>query len=133
MFLTKTKAGIFLPTYPSDRDAADKVPVGGEVYAAQRRNIGHHRKFFALMNLYFSNQNKYDNFDLFRKITLINAGHYDEVPDSKGNNHKIPHSISFENMNQEEFEKVYNDVLAVVSKQLNTSAEEINNELESFY
>lgn len=133
MFLTKNKAGAFIPTYNSDRESADRIKVGDEVYAAQRRNIKHHRMGMGLLQLAFQNQDQYDNFDIYRYDLTIEAGFFHEGKDEKGNIKLYPKSLSFENMNQEEFSKWFEAVKSLIIKKFKISNEDISENIEAYF
>lgn len=131
MHLTK-RGNAYFPSYPADHTESQKVKEGEEVQAKRARNPGHHRKFFALLNLGFSSQDKIDNFEIYRMVTLMKAGHVVFVKGTDGKDHPLPKSISWDKMGQEEFERVYSAVLTVICKEVGLTSEEIQNELISF-
>ena len=132
MDLVKQLNGSYLPAYNSDYEESAKVKLGGVVSTIRARNPDFHKKFFALLNLCFANQDQDINFNLFRKKMIVNAGYYDEVVEKDGHVNKFPHSISFDNMDQTTFEKLYSDMLNVVAVKLKTSPDEIKLELINF-
>ncbi len=95
------------------------------------RNVKFHRKFFALLNLCFQNQDRYNNFDHLRGVLIMKAGFYETVVTDKGTIY-WPQSISFSNMDETVFEEVYNRVLDQVCIMLDTKEEDIINELLNF-
>jgi hypothetical protein len=132
MYLTKTKAGHFIPSDEQSREEANKIAPGAEVKATRSRNPQFHRKSFALIKLGFSNQDTYESMEVYRKVITIKAGYYDEIPDKNGSPYYIPKSISFEKMNQQTFEQYFDAVLNVISLQLQTAPEVVRSEVESF-
>lgn len=89
------------------------------------RNPKFHRKFFALLNLGFDAWEPpcnmfYDellvtkNFEQFREDITIAAGYYEVTHDLHGNLKLRAKSISFSNMDDTEFEKVYSAVADVL-------------------
>lgn len=90
----------------------------------RQRNLKFLRKFFALLNVafkawdppeiggYFGPAKK--SFDRFRKDLVILAGYYYTTVDIEGNVHLEAESISFANMDDIEFEKVYSSVVDVI-------------------
>lgn len=134
MYLVKLKNGTYSPAYESDWQESNRVAVGDEVKATRARNPLFHRKFFALINLMFDNQDDYKKGqeELFRKLMIINAGYYDEAVDKDGKVQRIPRSIAFENMSQADFEKLYEAMLDVAAVKLRTAKEEIQTELINF-
>lgn len=79
----------------------------------KQRNILFHRKYFALLNtaIYFlPEEEKYDRFkniDYLRKELQIMIGNVDLHVTMDGDQVLLPRSISFENMDEEEFERIY--------------------------
>lgn len=103
------------------------------------RNPLFHRKFFALLRLAFDAwepgeiTSRYGvpekNFDRFRKDLIILSGRYHVVVRLDGSTVIEPESISFANMSQDEFEKVYSSVIDVIISKipaLGDSREEID-------
>ena len=90
------------------------------------RNSKFHRKFFAMLNFAFDaweperKRKTYKgrpvakNFERFRKDVLIMAGFYDQTFDLQGRMTLEAHSISFSNMDDMEFERVYSAVADVI-------------------
>lgn len=128
MYLVKTKSGVFVPYDDADHEKAKKIAAGTVVKAGKPRNYQFHKKAFALMMAGFSNQEKYPSFEIFRKVMTILAGYYDEVESKRGVEY-IPRSLSYENMNAEEFEEWYNAVLPVIANHIGVTVEELLNEL----
>lgn len=109
------------------------------------RNSRFHRKFFALLNLGYQawepkRQHKSykgepvtKNFERFRSDCIIMAGHYEQTFSLDGKLKLEAKSISFSNMQQPEFEAVYNSCLDVLLQDvLSTYAgrEEVNQVIE---
>lgn len=111
----------FLPV-PSanDPDVFNSVHTGEtiKVIFTKPRNPKYHRKFFAMLNIGFEAFEPPDslhkglpvqkNFERFRKDVIIAAGFYNAVANINGEVRAEAHSISFSNMGEEEFNKVYN-------------------------
>lgn len=74
------------------------------------RNPLFHRKFFKMLNLCFTNQETFNNFDNFRNTILIVSGYFDECKSESGNVICKAKSVSFDNMKQDEFEAMYEAV-----------------------
>lgn len=95
----------------------------GQTYAAtirQPRNVRHHRKYFALLNIIHENQEQYATVKGLLDAIKIGIGHCDYIPfrvsqellmrliERGGMVYlPIPRSISFHSMDQAEFEDVY--------------------------
>ncbi len=92
----------------------------GTVYRAtivKPRNYEFHKKYFALLNLAFDNQEKYEAFDPFRDAVTMQAGWYDSHI-SLGSGELIykPKSISFGSMGDAEFSDLYSKTIDVILK-----------------
>lgn len=133
MFLTKLKNGNYSPVDDSDFEASKKIAIGDIVKAVKSRNPLFHKKAFKLISIGFENQDRYDKFEVYRKVLTVRAGYYDEVEIKQGEVIPQAQSLSFESMSAEVFEKWYNDVLMVISEDMKTAPETIQNELNSFF
>ena len=133
LYLIKNKSGLYSPSDEESQTASKKLAIGSEVKATQARNVGHHRKAFALLNMGFDNQDRYTSLELYRKIITIKAGYFDMVDGKEGKTYYIPKSISFEAMNQIDFQKCYDAMLEVIAKEMQTAPEQIQAELNSFF
>ena len=121
------------PVFGSDDEQLRKLKYGVEYKfkVTQPRNIGHHRKTFALLNLCYQNQEKYNNFDHFRAVITMKAGYYDAIETDKGTIY-LPQSISFASMDQTEFEEYYKRLLDQVCIWLDTDREDIIEQVVNF-
>ena len=128
MYLTKTKYGHWIPSDEESYTASRSVKTGTEVEATIARNPEHHRKIMALITLGFNNQDKFKNFDMYRYELMIRSGFFIE---ECGKIHA--ESISFKNMGQERFNKVYTLVLDRLAHDMESKPETIQNEIEKFY
>ena len=100
---------------PGDRVAGDlKKP----------RNIGFHRMGFGLLHDIFDNQDRFTEFEHFRKWITCEAGFYQqiEVSGGVGGNTNVvifvPESLAFDRMDQTRFEEVYRGIKDVAVGQL---------------
>lgn len=132
-YLIKTKTGNFVPADDEAINFCKSISAGGEVKVSKARNSKHHRKAFALLNLGFDNQNKFDNFEVYRKILTIKAGFFDIAPTKNGEPYYIPKSLSYEQMSAEDFEKWFSATLNIIATETQTSPEKIQAEIEGFY
>lgn len=114
--------------YPIDDEGAQWLfqCKNGQVVKAKiskPRNIGHHRKYFALLNLAYDSWNPeveykgeiiQKNFDTFRENIQILAGYGDLTFNLNGEPRYRSRSISFGSMSPEDFEKLYSSVINVI-------------------
>lgn len=111
-----------IPMYDEDYDEKKKLSIG-KVYTAtiaMPRNIKFHRKYFAMINTAWEylgdKQRSWPNVDAFRKECQIAAGAYEEAFSLKyGQYLALPKSISFEQMSEDEFMDLYNNVMDVIT------------------
>lgn len=122
----KTAHGYALsPAHESDLEAIKKLPNGQpvRVKVTRIRNVDHHRKWWALVNHAFDcwepdegNLVGEKNLDRFRKDLIILAGFYEQHVRLDGSTRIEPKSISFANMDQDEFELLYDKTIDVIIK-----------------
>ena len=125
--LIKTLSGL-VPSDPDSEAWYNKLKVGNVVHAEFKkyRHPMFHRKYFALLNIGFDNwqpgeiNSKYGtpekNFERFRKDIAILAGYFDLVIRLDGTSRPEAQSISFANMDQDEFEKLYSKTIDILIK-----------------
>jgi hypothetical protein len=130
IYMIKTEQGL-KPLYPSDLEAFNKLKGEYKVTVTNPRNYRFHKKYFALLNLAFANQDQFDEFTAFRYIIQMKAGYYTPVKTDKGVAY-LPDSISFAKMSEEDFSELYNKVLDIICELLDVSDSEIEKELLAF-
>jgi hypothetical protein len=97
LYLKKTLSG-FEPADDHARALHRRYKLG-ETYRAEivkPRSYRHHCLCLALLNLTFDNQDRYEDFDSFRKAVAIAAGHVDELITLQGEVLHVPKSISYD-------------------------------------
>jgi len=124
--LMKTPGGVLAPF---DEEAARfiekmKAGAGVRVKVTKIRNLPFHRKFFAMLDVGYDawepEEKVYKgmvarkNRKKFRGDMIILAGYFDAVINFNGDTQLKPKSISFANMEQDEFEKLYSEVANVL-------------------
>ena len=122
---TKTAVGL-APWDQGARQWFDKVEPGRAVAVnvVLPRNLGFHRKFFAMLNVAYENrewpeiETKWGkvrtNFEAFRKYVTVKSGHYTVELLPNGQVKAEPKSISWDKMEQGDFERLYSDALDVI-------------------
>ena len=91
------------------------------------RNPGFHRKAFALLNMIYHSQDKFDNFDLFRGWLTMKSGYVITGQAPNGTPLFLPESLSFESMPQEKFERWYSSVIDVAIAEYGLNKDVLNN------
>jgi len=133
--------GIFKRTWssfePADENSKKifkKYKVGDvvELDHKARRNVQFHRKYFAMLNLTFQNQDITQDERDFREAVQIAAGFFHYQKQLDGSEIKRSDSISFEKMDEITFTDLYNKVFDVCLKILGCKSEELELELLKF-
>lgn len=101
------------------------------VTVKKSRNVGHHRKFFALLALIHSNQSHYRSIDELLDAIKVYVGHCVVMQLRDGTEVRVPKSISFSKMDQTEFNAFWDRVVKVVCEQIlpGVTKEELEREL----
>jgi hypothetical protein len=119
-----------------------KTGAGVSCEIKRARNVGHHRKLFALLNFAFDawepaaqqykGQPVQKNFDRFRSDIVILAGFFEATIAINGETRLAAKSISFANMGQDEFDGLYEKVITVVMHKIltNYQREDLDNIIE---
>lgn len=113
----------FVPLYDSDLNIKKRLKVGSVVKCkvSNPRNYEHHKKFFALVRLTFDNlpcnlaeawcvHNEEDMLRRFKR----DLGYYTSTCNERGEREIEYKSISFSAMEQQEFERFYNQCVDLV-------------------
>jgi hypothetical protein len=132
--LIKTLSGFKL-AYNSDYELAKKIPLNEPIIYEWKkpRNLKFHKKFFALLNLVFENQEQYNNLDHLRKDLTISAGYYDLRLNIEGLEIREAKSISFAKMTDTEFSDYYNRIIDVVVKWLGIDKDDIIQNINQYF
>lgn len=101
-----------------------KVGQGCKVIASKPRNLGFHRKFFKLIDTAFElwdvpEHNKM--LKTFRADITVLCGHSDVTIKLNGDLRRVPKSISFASMSQEDFEALYSKAIDVILEHVLTN------------
>jgi len=133
--LIKTLNGAFKLAYNSDYELAKKVPLNEPIVFewSKPRNLKFHKKFFALLNMVYENQEQYNNIEHLRKDLTISAGYYDLRFNIEGVEVQEAKSISFASMDDLEFSDFYNRIVDVVVKWLGIDKQEIIDNIEQYF
>lgn len=133
--IVKTDNGVLLrPLFSSDAEEMSKLKQNTKYMfkVSQQRNSKFHRKFMALLNLGYDNQEYYNNFEDYREVMIMRAGFYKATHSPKGTTYKAK-SIAFENMDEVEFEELFNKVLDLTADMLESAPPLIKEQLEQYY
>jgi len=114
LWLKKTLAG-FTPVDDENIELAKKYKLG-ELYRAdivKPRSGPAHRLCFALLSLTFANQDVYTDARKFRRALAWEVGHVDEVMLQSGEIVKFPRSLSYDDVDQVEFQSLFPKMMTV--------------------
>ena len=123
----RTAEGL-LPVDMAQAELMMKIPAGQDVTVdvIRTRNIGHHRKFFALVKQSFEMQEQFTTMKQWRAIITVAAGYCDIVAGSDNKMIAVPQSISFANMDQTEFDDFYKDIIDIICERyINATTDEL--------
>ncbi len=117
---------------PYCRDADEwlqktKLDQGVLIDPRRPRNIRHHRKLFALLNLAVDNWPTDITTTALLGLIKIKTGYADPV-EAKDGIYWIPRSINFESMDQDEFIPFYEKAVQLIALALGVDAETLDNE-----
>jgi hypothetical protein len=95
----------------------------------------HHRMVFALLQLTYSNLPEryasiWPSFEHFRKAVAVEAGHFEEVISRSGEVFRIPGSLSFDALDELQFDRVSKAMLRVCADVLGVDEPELAQEVE---
>lgn len=134
-FLIQKRGSILIPVYNSDAESLKDAKLKeGEVYQVKitkPRNYEFHKKYFALINLCFENQEVFKEINDLRSYLIMKAGYVKRIDTGTGEM-ILPKSISFANMDDIEFNKLYNKTIDVIINFLHISEGELLNELLNY-
>lgn len=135
IYMVKQLNGTFKPAHDSDFELAKQIKVG-DVYRFQfskPRNYEFHKKFFALIELVFQNQELYDDREELRHDITIDAGFWTErVNRITGEVTKQAKSISFASMDEVDFSELYSKTLDTVIRVFGWESTDIEENIAEF-
>lgn len=128
------EAGLF-PAYQWDRDAFNKLAydriLTGEF--KQKRNVDHHRKFFALLQATLDQTDDYKDVEDLLTALCYDLGHYRKIRLLNGAYTVERKSISFAKMDQVEFNRFYERAIGRLADFLGCSVYELEESSHEYY
>lgn len=145
--MIKMQGGVLVPLDEKEAEALKSLKNGEqyEIEIIRTRNPAFHRKVFAFLNFCFQYwsaertelrfQDEQAQFETFRKNLLVLAGYRVVTYKINGDFRVEAASMSFGNMEQDEFEQCYKALINAAIKHVfgNTKDENIINQLYSFF
>lgn len=131
--LVKNTLHGLIPLYPSDMDEKRKLKLGYDYQCeiTNPRNIGFHKKFFAMLNVGYENTSLDMPFETYRRYMIVKAGYFTAYQTPKGIYYD-PDSISFANKSQDQMEEIYSRVLDKVIEDVGLDKESVEKQLINF-
>lgn len=128
LIMIRQPGGALHPATDEDAEALRKIKAGAAVRVEikQIRNYKFHRKWFALAKYAFDiwadtipqmeykGQPVKPDFDRFRRDLIILSGRFDATYNARGEVRLEAKSISFANMSEEDFERLYSETINVI-------------------
>lgn len=133
IYLRRTASG-FEPADQPSREAWQKFKVG-EVYRAnvvKPRSYQSHKLCMALLQLTFLNQERYDNFEHFRKAVAIEAGHCETLLTLDGQVLQLPNSLSYDALDGADFQRVFGAMMTICCRILGTTSPILEAEVSKY-
>lgn len=117
IYFTRTLNG-FTPADEQAKAACKRWKVGETLRCkvVKPRSYANHKRYFALLTLTFDNQERYENFEIFRKAVQIAAGHVEQIITLDGEVVLLPKSIAYDSLDEMEFSKVFAETMTVCAK-----------------
>jgi hypothetical protein len=135
LLVKKTHGGL-KPCYDKDYEIYSKIQINEEfeIDYKKNRNAKFHRKFFALLKLFYENQDVYNNIEDLRLDLIKESGRFEEVINIfTGEVFKKANSISFSSMDEITFTLLYEDCKTIICKHLGIGKESIEEEIHQYY
>lgn len=131
--LIKSPAALH-PSLDADAAIIAKWKTGDVIECQVRRprNGRFHRKYFALLQVAFQNQETYETFEDFRMEVQLRAGHYHEHVTLKGTLVPVVDSVSFATCSEDDFSTLYDGALSVILRHFmrGSTEDEVNAAVE---
>jgi len=135
ILLVRQMNNTFKCAYDTDLDNMKRIKAGEMVMCevTKPRNIQFHRKFFALLNLVFHNQEIYMDVEDLRHDLTIEAGFFEYRVNLFGEEVKKAKSISFAKMDEFEFSSFYSAVLDTIVRCFHFDKQDIIDNVEQYF
>lgn len=133
--LVKQDDNSFIAAYDSDFEKVQKLQrdVLLQCDITKPRNYEFHKKYWGLINMVYSNQERYTDINDLREDITIEAGYYTTRIDIHGEIKKKAMSISFASMDEYEFSDLYSKTLDVIIEHFNFEKQLIIDNVEQWF
>jgi len=108
------------PADAHSEELLNSLPAGRELKAVitQPRNVAHHRKFFALLNVIYPHQDTYPTRESLLKAIKCALGFGETIKLPDGRIILSPGSISFGKMDQQAFSEFYERAVKLITEKI---------------
>lgn len=122
--LFRKHMGKLVPAEDAAEEWLSRQPAGKDMWLPRpkrARNSQWHRKYMKLLSIVYENlpepvAEHYPTFDRFRKSLMVGIGRYDTWQTRRGETLLEPHSLAFDKMDQDEFERVWADSVKAITE-----------------
>lgn len=133
--LVKKHLGKLIPVYDSDGENLKQCKLKeGSIYEVEikkKRNYEFHKKYFALINLCYNNQDLFEEFEYLRDYLTCKSGYYSKIKTPDGEMIK-PTSIKFSKMDNIKFDLLYQKTINSICNFIDVEEKEIFEELKNY-
>lgn len=120
-----------VPVSREARELMAAIKEGATVFVEvwSPRNMRQHKKYFAVLNNVVEATGKWTSSEHLRRDILIALHRYDEHVDGfTGEVSKVPHSMAVASMPKDEFERLYDDTIRLLTDALGADPEMLTQE-----
>lgn len=120
LYMRRTTAGYLAPDDDRAMRALLRVPRDAVVRVEIKsgRSVPMMRKFWAMIHKVHENQTVYATPELLEKALCVYLGHYDVLYMRDGTEVRVPRSIAFHKLTQQEFNDLYDRALRMVQEHI---------------
>lgn len=125
-FLKKTSGGLLMANNDETADYIDRLPAGQVIVTniKKSRNPDQHRRYFSFLNKTFEMQEHYETLEHYRKWLAMKSGYYTTIVAPNGNTFFVAESISFDDMDEETFIKLFSSSIDIFLRELGQGVDE---------
>lgn len=129
--LFRRKSVVLVPASRDARELVAGIKDGGTVFVEvwSARNMAQHRKYFAILNNVVEATGRWTSREHLRRDILLALHRYDESVDQfTGEVQKVPHSMAVASMPKDDFERLYDDTIRLLTEELGADPEMLTQE-----
>ena len=130
--VNNSQVACIVPYGEQDREDFDRIPYQApfQVEVKKRRNPRFHDKFMKLCRIVYENSERWASVEALLMALKYQLGLVDIIEGLDGQNRLVPRSISFEKMDDFEFEySVYRPSLPLLAREIGVTAQELEGQI----